>query len=71
MDFRKSFKTQRTFRLSRNKSCSWYRNNLFPIKIAEIAFKAKEAGAEIIVVHGESLVEPVEQGTNEAAIERE
>ncbi len=40
-----------------------------PIKIAEIAFKAKEAGAEIIVVHGESLVEPVEQGTNEAAIE--
>lgn len=40
-----------------------------PIKIAELAFKAKEAGAEIIVAHGESLVEPVEQGTNQAAIE--
>lgn len=32
--------------------------------IEEIAIKAKELGALVIVVHGETLVEPVESGTN-------
>jgi histidinol phosphatase-like PHP family hydrolase len=31
--------------------------------------KAREAGAEIVVVHGETVVEPVAPGTNLAAIE--
>jgi putative hydrolase len=36
--------------------------------IAESAKKAKELGAWIVVVHGETIVEPVEKGTNLAAI---
>jgi len=36
--------------------------------IAEAAKKAKELGAWIIVVHGETIVEPVENGTNLAAL---
>lgn len=36
--------------------------------IAEIARRARQAGAEIILVHGETLVEPVEPGTNRAAV---
>ncbi len=36
--------------------------------IAEAAKKAKELGAWIVVVHGETIVEPVEQGTNLAAL---
>jgi putative hydrolase len=36
--------------------------------IAETAQKAKELGAWIVVVHGETIVEPVEQGTNLAAL---
>ncbi|MBI2843303.1 MAG: histidinol phosphate phosphatase domain-containing protein [Armatimonadetes bacterium] len=36
--------------------------------IAEVAERAIAAGAEIIVVHGETIVEPVEPGTNRAAI---
>ena len=36
--------------------------------IAETARKAKEFGALIVVVHGESIVEPVEKGTNLAAL---
>ena len=38
------------------------------LKIAETAKKAKEMGAWIVVVHGETIVEPVEKGTNLAAI---
>ncbi|MBF0481457.1 MAG: histidinol phosphate phosphatase domain-containing protein [Desulfovibrionaceae bacterium] len=38
---------------------------LIPAMIAE----AREAGAEIVVVHGETIVEPVAPGTNLAAIE--
>jgi putative hydrolase len=37
--------------------------------IGEMAKKAKELGAWIVVVHGETIVEPVEKGTNLAAIE--
>ena len=36
--------------------------------IAEAAKKAKEMGAWIVVVHGETIVEPVEKGTNLAAL---
>lgn len=36
--------------------------------IAEAARKAKELGAWIVVVHGETIVEPVEKGTNLAAL---
>ena len=36
--------------------------------IAETAKKAKELGAWIVVVHGETIVEPVEKGTNLAAL---
>lgn len=40
-----------------------------PGSIAKLARMAKEAGAEIILVHGETLVEPVAPGTNRAAVE--
>ncbi len=36
--------------------------------IAEIARQAKEAGASVVIVHGETITEPVEQGTNLAAV---
>ncbi len=36
--------------------------------IAETAKKAKQIGAKIVVVHGETTAEPVEQGTNLAAV---
>jgi len=36
--------------------------------IAETAKKAKQLGACIVVVHGETIVEPVEKGTNLAAL---
>ncbi len=36
--------------------------------IAESVRMAKDAGAEIVVVHGETPVEPVEPGTNHAAV---
>lgn len=40
-----------------------------PEQIAPLTKKAKAAGADIIVVHGETIVEPVEEGTNMAAVE--
>jgi histidinol phosphatase-like PHP family hydrolase len=39
-----------------------------PRKIAPLAKKAKELGAEIVVVHGETLAEPVASGTNAASV---
>jgi putative hydrolase len=40
-----------------------------PVKaIAETAKKAKELGAAIVIVHGETIIEPVEKGTNLAAL---
>lgn len=38
-----------------------------PRKIAPFAKKAKDLGAEIVVVHGETIAEPVAAGTNAAA----
>ena len=40
-----------------------------PGLIAPAAEKARALGAQIVLVHGETLVEPVAQGTNLAAIE--
>jgi len=40
-----------------------------PRDIAELAFEARKLGAKIIVVHGETLVEPVPAGTNTAALQ--
>lgn len=37
--------------------------------IAEGAKRAKELGAQLVVVHGETIVEPVEEGTNLAAVQ--
>ena len=39
-----------------------------PSLIAATVARARELGAEVIVVHGESIVEPVAPGTNAAAI---
>ncbi|MCI4336127.1 MAG: histidinol phosphate phosphatase domain-containing protein [Thermoplasmata archaeon] len=40
-----------------------------PRRIAEVARRARRAGAEIVIVHGETVVEPVPEGTNHAALE--
>jgi len=40
-----------------------------PQAISDIAAKAKEMGAWLVVVHGETSVEPVEKGTNLAAVQ--
>ena len=39
-----------------------------PRKIAPLARKAKDLGAEIVVVHGETISEPVAPGTNAASV---
>jgi len=39
-----------------------------PQAISDVAQKAKELGAWVVVVHGETTVEPVEKGTNLAAV---
>jgi histidinol phosphatase-like PHP family hydrolase len=43
--------------------------HLPPQAIPEIAQKAKEMGAWLVIVHGETSVEPVEKGTNLAAVQ--
>lgn len=40
-----------------------------PSLIPDSISKARELGARIVVVHGETIVEPVREGTNRAAIE--
>ncbi len=40
-----------------------------PSAIPRLARRAKELGAGIVVVHGETLLEPVPPGTNRAAVE--
>jgi histidinol phosphatase-like PHP family hydrolase len=41
-----------------------------PAKLIEgLVFKARKLGARLVVVHGETIAEPVEEGTNRAAIE--
>lgn len=40
-----------------------------PWQLANLVKLCRDAGAKIVVVHGETVVEPVEAGTNRAAIE--
>ena len=40
-----------------------------PRKIGEFAGKARSIGARVVIVHGETIVEPVFKGTNRAALE--
>ncbi len=40
-----------------------------PAAIADVAEKCRKLGAKLILVHGETIVEPVAEGTNRAAIE--
>jgi histidinol phosphatase-like PHP family hydrolase len=40
-----------------------------PAQIPELARRARDLGAPLVVVHGESPVEPVAPGTNRAAVE--
>jgi putative hydrolase len=40
-----------------------------PVAIADAARRAKKCGAWLVVVHGETVTEPVEKGTNRAALE--
>lgn len=40
-----------------------------PSQIAEATAKARELGAALVLMHGETIVEPVPPGTNRAAIE--
>jgi histidinol phosphatase-like PHP family hydrolase len=40
-----------------------------PVQIASLARRAKRLGARLVVVHGETAVEPVAPGTNRAAVE--
>ncbi|MFH0810543.1 MAG: histidinol phosphate phosphatase domain-containing protein [Pseudomonadota bacterium] len=42
--------------------------HLPPILIAESAARARQLGALVVVVHGETIVEPVPPGTNHAAL---
>lgn len=37
--------------------------------IAELAAAARRGGARLVVIHGETIIEPVEPGTNRAALE--
>ncbi|HED03513.1 MAG TPA: histidinol phosphate phosphatase domain-containing protein, partial [Candidatus Fraserbacteria bacterium] len=65
-------------RRERDATCAWSEIEVFvgveitqvPVgAIAEVARRARRAGAEIVLVHGETLSEPVEPGTNRAALE--
>jgi histidinol phosphatase-like PHP family hydrolase len=40
-----------------------------PVQIARLARRARQLGARLVVVHGETPVEPVWPGTNRAAVE--
>lgn len=40
-----------------------------PAQIAKLAERCRQLGAKIIIVHGQTIVEPVPAGTNRAAIE--
>ena len=40
-----------------------------PASIATLAARAKGYGAQVVVIHGETLVEPVPPGTNRASVE--
>jgi putative hydrolase len=40
-----------------------------PVYINELAVAARKLGAKLVLVHGETIVEPVEAGTNRAALD--
>ncbi len=40
-----------------------------PVLIAEMAVRARSLGARLVLVHGETIAEPVAPGTNRAALE--
>lgn len=40
-----------------------------PMLVARLARRSRELGAQLVVVHGETMVEPVRDGTNYAAVE--
>lgn len=40
-----------------------------PVLVKSMVLKARKLGAEIVVFHGETIIEPVEPGSNRAAIE--
>ena len=42
--------------------------HLYPVQIKKLVRRARKLGAELIVIHGETIVEPVPKGTNEAGI---
>ncbi len=39
-----------------------------PVHIEELAKEARDLGVELVLVHGETIVEPVAKGTNKAAV---
>ncbi|MEN2998308.1 MAG: histidinol phosphate phosphatase domain-containing protein [Brevinematia bacterium] len=43
--------------------------HVHPDQIDEVAELSKKLGAKLVVVHGETIVEPVEKGTNRKALE--
>ncbi len=43
--------------------------HLPPVLIKKLARRAREEGAKLILVHGETIVEPVPKGTNRAALD--
>lgn len=45
--------------------------HIMPSEVRGLVARAKELGAEMVLVHGETIVEPVIEGTNRAGIESE
>ncbi|MCM8762714.1 MAG: histidinol phosphate phosphatase domain-containing protein [Candidatus Omnitrophica bacterium] len=43
--------------------------HVHPVKIPQLVSLARKAGAKLVIVHGETVVEPVLKGTNRAALE--
>lgn len=67
----------RIVKVCQNLSLSWNMNVIPGIELTHVppdtikclAQQARELGAKLVVVHGETIVEPVAEGTNMAAIE--
>jgi len=43
--------------------------HVLPSQIEKLTYLSRKEGADIVLVHGETIVEPVEEGTNAAAID--
>lgn len=71
------FVIPRIVKVSRELTCYWHikvipgaeLTHIPPKSISPLAKEAKKLGAKVILVHGETIVEPVEPGTNRYAIE--